>query len=253
MVEALRAVGISKGDVIFSHVSLLSLGLSQHDVVETFIGALKEVIGEQGSFLTPAYSYSFCKGDSYSPKATKSEVGALSNSLVFKYKMERSIDPLFSVVGFGPHLGELFNELPTSSFGSDCIYERLLKLDAKICNFGLSFFYFTPIHYLENKLEVPYRFNKLFSGDLVLDDRRVPLTWEYYVRHLFEGSIPNCQLLHDLSVKRKVTSEAKLGLGSIYTASLRGLYQLASNLIEQDTWCLVNGTEESFLRFIQRQ
>ncbi|MFT2111494.1 AAC(3) family N-acetyltransferase [Marinomonas sp. 2405UD68-3] len=247
IVDSLRSLEISKGDVVFSHISLLELGLCQSDVVDTFISAMKEVIGEEGSFLTPSYSYSFCNGKDFDPLTTKSEVGAFSNALISRHKMARSIDPLFSLVGFGPHTAELFKALPPSSFGEDCVYERLLKANAKVCNIGISFFCFTPIHYLERTLNVPYRFDKVFSGTCILENERIPIEWDYYVRHLNECCVADCSLLHNESLKRGITSQASLGLGQVYAAPLAQLYKLAENLIKQDQWCLVQGNSESFI------
>jgi aminoglycoside 3-N-acetyltransferase len=247
IISALKAAGIKEGDILFSHVSLLELGLCQTPVIDTVISAIKEVIGIEGSFLTPAFSYSFCSGQDFDPLTTKSEVGAFSNALLFDYKMARSVEPIFSLVGFGPHLTELYKDLPSDSFGKGCIYERLLKLNAKVCNIGLSFIYLTPIHYLEKQLDVPYRFDKTFTGSIKQSDNEtIHIDWVYYVRKLVDGSGPDCSLLNNECLKAGKSTQVSLGLGHIYVGSLIDIYDVAQKLMAKDPCSLIQASDKDF-------
>lgn len=241
VIDCLHDLGVTQGDVIFSHVSLLNIGFCQSDPIKTIIEAFREVLGSSGSFLTPAYSYSFCKNQSFDPQLTKSDVGAFSNALLKEYSMRRSEDPIFSVVGFGPHIDELFCNLPPTSFGPDCLYERLETLGAKVCNIGLSLFYLTPIHYVEQSVGVPYRFNKYFPGEIVLDGTRKHVEWEYYARYLTEASEPNCSTLEREGVKAGVCKIGFLGVGEVHLAPMPAYFDLARSLLREDPWFIVNG------------
>jgi aminoglycoside 3-N-acetyltransferase len=242
IVNALKAIGVKEGDTLFSHVSLLKLGFCQSDPIPTLIAAITEVIGETGTFITPAYSYSFCREESFSPINSESQVGAFSNYLIKELNMQRSMDPLFSVVGFGKNIATLFENLPSTSFGQDCLYERLHKLNAKVCNIGLSLFFLTPIHYLERKLKVPYRFDKEFSGIIEHMTQKQNITWEYYVRQLCEASLPDCAPLELEGVKLGICKKQTLGLGNIHITSMKEYFSLASKLIKIDPWFLAKGS-----------
>jgi aminoglycoside 3-N-acetyltransferase len=246
IINSLKACGIKKGDLLFSHVSLHSLGLCQtRTPVETLIEAIKDVIGEEGTFITPAFSYSFCSEEVYNPKTSVSTVGAFSNHLIKQLNMSRSVDPIFSVVGFGAKIDSLFHELPPTSFGNDCLFERLLNSKAKILNIGLTLFYLTPIHYLERTLNVPYRFDKNFSGIIEIDQQRSKLDWEYYVRDLSPESIPNCTPLQLEGFKAGICHKETLGLSEIYVVSMQEYFQLASTLIQKNPWYLATGSVDA--------
>ncbi|MFT5755364.1 MAG: aminoglycoside 3-N-acetyltransferase [Alteromonadaceae bacterium] len=243
IVNALKAIGVKEGDTLFSHVSLLNLGFCQSDPITSLIAAIKDVIGESGTFLTPAYTYSFCRNEIFNPLVSESEVGVFSNYLIKELNMQRSIDPLFSVVGFGKNIATLFDKLPPTSFGEDCLYERLHKLNAKVCNIGLSLFYLTPIHYLERKLKVPYRFDKEFSGIIEHDvTQKQNITWEYYVRQLCEASLPDCAPLELEGVKLGICKKQTLGLSNVHLVAMKEYFSLASKLIKIDPWFLAKGS-----------
>ena len=246
IVNCLRELGVERGDVLFSHISLMPLGFCHGDTVETFIEALKEVLGSEGTFLTPAYSYSFCDNEIFDTNVTKSKVGAFSNALLSKAFTQRSVDPIFSVVGFGKEIKSLFSNLPPTSFGADCLYERLLSRKAKVCNFGLSLFYFTPIHYLERLHQVPYRFDKTFSGQINDSQQKNAIEWQYYVRHLGNESLPDCSSLEAEGFKQGIVKRQQLGLGQVTITSLVPYFALASTLIEQNPWFLAKGPEKIF-------
>ena len=38
------------------------------------------------------------------------------------------MDPMMSICGIGPLVKELFYKLPFTTYGEDCLYERLLKI-----------------------------------------------------------------------------------------------------------------------------
>ena len=89
IVNCLKALGVQKGDILYSHVSLLKLGFCKSDPLEALLSALKEVLGKEGTFITPAFSYSFCSDDTYNPRTTDSSIGVFSNHLIKKLNMHR--------------------------------------------------------------------------------------------------------------------------------------------------------------------
>ena len=84
--QALVAADVRRGDTIFSHISLLKLGLigdarTPQEMVATFTSAITNILGPEGCFITPSYSYSFCKGEPFNLSTTPSDVGPFSNQL----------------------------------------------------------------------------------------------------------------------------------------------------------------------------
>lgn len=251
IIKSLRQVGIVEGDLIFSHIALLPLGLLKEmqdgeSLVEVFVDAIKSVLGPEGSFITPTFSYSFCNSAPFDTYLTPSAVGAFSEAFRRLNNVTRSEDPLFSVAGFGPHLIRLFSDLPNSSFGSNSFFYRLLFEPCKICNIGLDLRFLTPIHALEQSLNVPYRFDKLFSGEL---NGRSSL-WQYYVRFMCENSEPNCLPLQQVGESMGIVKHAKLGRGQVYSVNFQEYVEIAKKEIDVNPWFLTKGpalTNENLL------
>ena len=68
---------------------------------------------------------------------------------------------MVSVSGSRPLIKKIFKNLPYTSYGKDCLFERLLKLkNLKILSLGLGTGWAPFFHYVENLANVPYRFKK---------------------------------------------------------------------------------------------
>ena len=64
---------------------------------------------------------------------------------------------------------KIFKNLPHTSYGKDCLFERLLKLkNLKILSLGLGTGWAPFFHYVENLANVPYRFKKTIQEDYFL-------------------------------------------------------------------------------------
>jgi aminoglycoside 3-N-acetyltransferase len=241
--QALVAADVRRGDTIFSHISLLKLGLigdarTPKEMVSAFTSAIADILGPEGCFITPSYSYSFCKGEPFNLSTSPSDVGPFSNQLLQDPKVQRSREPIFSVAALG-NVGDLFADLPHSCFGADCIYERLLKRQAKIVNIGVSLSYLTPIHHLEYTIGVPYRFNKAFRGLIKTEnDHYLEEEWVYYVRDYDQPSTPDCSELEREGLRSGLAQKAKLGLGYVTSASIDRYFSLAEKMISRDPWYL---------------
>lgn len=237
-VSAFYKAGIKANDVVYSHVGLLQLGfpLEMRDGLSAFdviYRAIREVIGAAGTFLTPTYTYSFCDGEYYDPDLSESKIGAFGNYFRKQENVVRSLDPIFSVAGSGPLARQILENLPNESFGSDCVYARLEQVDAIQCNIGVDLFFSTSVHYIENSLKVPYRFNKLFWGQLTRDGRPQYVPWIYYVRVLGKHSFPRFDRLQAELIKTKQCAVEPLGLGFIYKVPIKILFETARNMISQ--------------------
>ena len=89
IVEALSNVGLKLGDTAFFSTSLGMIGKAegvnnQDELNSLFFGAIRNVIGAEGTILVPTYSYTF--GDSsknnpkiFDPLTTPAKVGPFPN------------------------------------------------------------------------------------------------------------------------------------------------------------------------------
>jgi aminoglycoside 3-N-acetyltransferase len=190
IVCALRAAGARRGDVLFTHSSIATLGvpevgLDADAIAAMFLAAFREVAGQDGTWLLPAFTYSYTKDEIFDPLTVPptNDMGLLPGVLWRHPDAVRSLDPIFSVIAFGAHAHELTAGVPTSCFGEDSTFARVLELDGAICNIGIGSFS-TLMHHTEQKLNVPYRHLKRFRGISVLGGERRGTSISYNVRDL---------------------------------------------------------------------
>lgn len=246
LVDALRAVGIVEGDIVFSHVGIGMLGYPREGRnVETGYRVLKdallEVIGKDGTWLVPTYSYSYCENEVYDPSSSPSAVGEFTNYFRKLPGAKRSLDPIFSVAGIGPRTDEIISDLPYDCFGEDCVYSRIIRRGAKICNIGVGFRYATFVHHVEQMLNVPYRFRKTFCGKTLLNGDLKEESWVYNVRFLVENSLPDLNKLEEQARQLQLVRAARVGLGEITCIGCWDMYNLCAENIKRDPWFLAAG------------
>ena len=244
--SALRQVGIGRGDIVFSHTAPAALGLpagvrAPDDVFAVIHAAIRAVIGDEGTFLVPAYTYSFTKGQAFDPASTPSAVGRFPDWLREQPGALRSLDPMFSVVGVGPKAERLFRDLPADSFGPGCLYERMLEHSAKIVNIGLDLNYLTFIHHVERELGVPYRFEKIFHGRMKVGDQWRDIAWTYYVRHLFTNTEPDLTRFLRLANERGLRRSAPVGKGAVAAMACRDIRRVMHEAHVADPWFMAKG------------
>ncbi len=244
--NALLAAGLKRGDTVLSHVSLSSLGIAREMLegknparllYETILG----IIGPDGNFLTPTFTYSFCRNEIYDPDVSPSTVGAFGEWLRKEPGIVRSLDPLFSHCGAGPDLVRLFANLPNTSFGADSLYERLSRAKAKVCNIGLSLDWVTARYHADWKAQIPYRYEKLFSGQIRQGETLTPASWLYFVRVNIPETEEIYNPIQDLALEMQLVSPIRLGLGEINAIALEDYYALCAEGIRRNPWYTVQG------------
>lgn len=139
IIAALRESGIEKGDTVFFTTGLGMIGIpplavdSQDKLNQMFLEAIKEVLGEAGTILVPAYSYTFGKSSLrnlavFDPQTTPAEIGSFPNYFLRQPKVIRSFDPMVSIAGCGPRAKEFLEDLPATSYGEGATFSSRRKV-----------------------------------------------------------------------------------------------------------------------------
>jgi len=241
LIAALRSAGVRKGDILYCHVGMSNIGVPTEQLqgatkFSVIYDALMEVIGSQGTLLTPTFTYSFCHGEIYDPEESPSKVGYFGENLRKLPGAQRSFDPLFSSAGIGPRVDELFRDLPNESFGSGCLFDRLGSAGGKLCNIGVDLFFTTANHYVQEMVGVPYRFPKLFFGQVRRGGMLVKQSWIYSVRTLGDYSLPRFDQMQPEAVKKGMCKVVPVGKGNIVSIRMRDMYELFSARLRKDPW-----------------
>lgn len=251
VVEALRNLGISPGDLLVCSTSLGLLGLAegantQEDVNALFFSALREAVGVNGTLLVPTYSYTFCRSTAsapmtFDPLTTPSEIGPFPEYFRKQEGVIRSSDPLFSYAGIGPAAPELFRDLPHTSYGNDCLFDRLSKTDAKLCNIGIGTGWALFIHHVDWLSSTPFRYEKLFFGNILRSGVPEKTSWVYYVpiRHP-SGGVSSYKIGSDAE-KEGLWRYTPVGRGRIYVAAYAEYFAYMRARKAIDPWVTAQG------------
>lgn len=252
LTDAFIKVGIERGDCVFLHVCLDELGnvepSSRPDQTnEQLLGALQAVVGSEGTVLVPTYTFSFCEREVFDVQNTATSGGPWSRSADFlEYFRKlpgtvRSADPIHSVAGLGPKAEELLTNLPNTCFGRGSVFERLMKADGKICLIGASLEEATFRHYVEELVQVPFRFKKLFTGYIREGDKLRKTGWVYNVRILSDNGYPQCPALEEKAIATGKCRVAVLGKSDIKAINCREYFHLIEDELMKDPWSTARG------------
>jgi aminopeptidase-like protein/aminoglycoside N3'-acetyltransferase len=220
---------------------------SGKEVCETLYSAMREVIGTEGTMLLPAFSFSFYRNEDFDAQTTPSIQGAWSSSLEFtEYfrrlpEVVRSVDPILSVAGLGPKAENLLTRLPNTSYGTDCLYERLLKSGGKICGIGVDLGDASFLHYVEEAVGVPFRYKKLFTGRIGQNGKLSKQGWISSVPIYAENGLPDGTRLEEMARSEGLCRVANVGLGEVVSIDCRSFYELISREIAKDPWLTARG------------
>lgn len=178
-----EALGIEEGMVVLCHSFLPSLGRlmpTPSVVVETMMDQL----GPSGTFIAPAFSYSYFRNEVYDVEQSPSTVGVLGDLVRAWPGAVRSLDPNFSMAAVGGQAAALMRRDTIHSFGPGSIYDKLMQADMRVLLLGVDFTALPLFMHLEKLHAVPYRYDKTFTGLTRSRGRTVPDSTVHFVRDL---------------------------------------------------------------------
>ncbi len=151
-------LGVQQGDTLLIHSSIDKLNLAFPFFV--IIPLLKDVLGENGTFLLPTYpkqtSYKFLKsGEIFDIKKTPSFTGALNEFVRRQPKSIRSLHPTKSVAGIGINIDAITNTHHLSPYPYDKTspYYKISEFNGKIIGIGVDTTYLSAVHCVDDILK----------------------------------------------------------------------------------------------------
>lgn len=165
------ASGVKEGDTVLIHSSLsrtlrrykdAGIPLTPADAVESFLQA----VGSQGTMVFPLWNFDFSRGVPFDIRNTPSQMGALTEAGRFHPQAVRTGHPIYNVAAIGKASREFRGLVNFSGYGEESPFALVHKMKGKVAvldvveNDSVTFY-----HYVEEMLNVPYRFHKRFVGD----------------------------------------------------------------------------------------
>lgn len=167
--EHFKALGITKGDILLVHSSILDFGrvekFSKEAQLFCFYDAIMETITDEGTLLVPAFFYEYGKFampfDTKKSPVSKS-LGVFSAFVASLQNAYRSPHPIMSLAAVGKKAKEITQSKNPFCFGVDSPWQKLHAQNAKILMLGTAKG-MTFSHYIEHMIGVPYRYIKIFN------------------------------------------------------------------------------------------
>ncbi len=238
-VDALKAIGIQRGDTIFVHSDILTFGklrIFERDILlKTLLDAFKESVGIDGTIVMPTFSYSFCKKEIYDIENTKSTVGALTEYFRKQPDVSRTAHPIFSVAIWGRQRKDLL-DIGKDSFDESSVFGKLRRMGGKFVFFGAPFDSCTYIHYIEQLHGVPYRHIKTFRGKIRNRSGEYEDEYTYFVRGLDEEIVLDLPKVEKYLLEKSLMKATRLGYGRILMVESEILFKDGCRLLDQDIY-----------------
>lgn len=184
--NALIDIEADKCKYLFIH-SEINFGLpnpelSKKELLGHILDVLKKLNVE--NILVPTFSFSFCNREDFDVQNTKSSMGIFSEFFRKQSGARRSIDPLMSVSMIGKDYS-VIDDIGDVSCGEGCTYDLLRKKgNVKFLFLGNKMSdCMTYTHYVEAVKNVPYRYKKAFTGNVINNSVKEEKTYYLHVRY----------------------------------------------------------------------
>ncbi len=155
----LRSIGVREGGVLLVHTSLSKLGFVWGGA-PAVIGALRDVLGPQGTLIIPTHTWEWMnKGCRvFDAKELPGCLGVLPEVFRKQPGVLRSLHPTHSVAALGPATQRLLegHEAADTPCGTGTPYAKLLEEDGQILLLGATLDSNTAFHTLEAQCGFPH-------------------------------------------------------------------------------------------------
>ena len=168
--KCLLDVGAADCETLFIHsdimFGILAKGVRRTELLETLYQAIASL--KVPNVIIPSFTYSFCNHEKYDVLNSKTAMGAFNEYYRKKENRYRTRDPLLSL-SVPASLKALFENISEHSLGKGSGLDIVHQMkDVKFLFLGADMAScFTYVHYVEKMLDVPYRFDMAFEGDII--------------------------------------------------------------------------------------
>lgn len=244
MKEALYQCGVRQGDTLMVHSALFRLGLlgdvDIDSMYESIFDIFMEYLGNKGTLLVPSFYYEYARfgtsWDRENSPASKS-VGGLTQYATSRDDKIRSLNPLFSVTGFGYNAENICGGGSATAFGTDSPWDRMTTYKAKILSFGRpNFIPGTYLCYILQRYGVPYMYNKLYETECTSHGSPISQKPTAFVRYLDYDLEWDHLKFAKRVYEKELAHVAPLGRGKIVQYSCKDVFELATECLNSDLY-----------------
>ncbi len=240
IVNCIQSLGIINGDGLLVHSAVQYLG-KPGGGIGAYYDALLSVIGPEGTVVVPTFSFSFARTGQFDIKETPSEkMGALSEFVRLLPGAVRTRHPMQSFAAVGKLAEELGKRDTPSAFDAGSAVELMIESRFKLLLLGADIQAASVIHYSEQRVNVPYRYWKDFSGKVKTGVQWEKKTYRMFVRDLNIDPALKIHPIQDELERRNMWHQSKLNYGWFATCLMHDFVQVADEMLARDPWIFVS-------------
>ncbi|RDU73055.1 hypothetical protein CQA66_02130 [Helicobacter aurati] len=235
---SLRKIEACNSEYLFIH-SALNFGIPLLPKQE-ILKHLSDILLKLGAkyLIVPTFTFSFCNKENFDRVHSKSSMGMLNEYLRKLDIAKRTRDPILSCAIIPCSSQSVPSDLlllGKHSCGKDSIFDRLHYAErVKFLFFGNRVHdCFTHSHYVEEQLQVPYRYNKEFSGYIIDQDKQEWETFILPVRYANVKAFSDDTLSKALDAHRAI-KRTTLGNGSLEIVEEKQAYTIIADNIRNN-------------------
>ena len=193
----------------------------------------------KGTVIVPSFTYSATNNEIFEIDKTPSKTGDFSEMFRLIKGVHRSRHPIFSISCFGEYAQYYNDSLITDCFGKDTFFDKLYINNVKILTLGCSLDRVTFAHYVEQKLNVSYRYFKYFKAHIKDEKTMKEITVRYFVRNLNLNTCLDLNNLESKSIQTEKLIKKPFGRLLARLISADDFFNQASELIKKNEYALI--------------
>lgn len=243
ILETLKRIGADEADMLFIHTDIMFGRPNPQLGRRGYLRELYNVLMGLGvkTLVFPSFSYSFCNGENYDVRNSRTSMGALIEYIRKQPGAYRSLDPILSMVAVGKGVDFLKYDIGHNALGKGSGFDLLHnEKNVKFLFFGADFSEcFTYIHHIEKVLDVPYRYDQYFSGSIT-DYNGHSFTHEHSIHTACGGvKLKNFHALKKSLEKEGYLQVSPLGDLEIACISEKNVYKEVTRKIKENPFSFV--------------
>jgi aminoglycoside 3-N-acetyltransferase len=238
-----KTLDISRSDTIVIHGDAgIAFELKDQEIkdrVPYLIDLLIDFVGNDGTLVVPAFSYSFTRKEDFDVDNTQSCIGAFSEVFRLHPLTQRSKNPNFSFSSIGKNSEQYSNARIDDCFGASTAFDLMFKQNAKIVCLGCDFNRITFAHYVEQKIGVDYRYVKSFPGNIIYNGLTENIINTYYVRSLDFETQGELNEVKKRALKKGFLRIANFGRFPVLSIEAKNFYSVSKELLAENPHALI--------------
>ena len=242
--DKLREVGVREGDGLLVHSALHLLGRPIGGM-QMYLDTLLGMTGQAGTLVVPTFNFAFARGEEYHPDETPAvNMGAFSEFFRQQPAARRTTHPMQSFAAIGAEADVLAGYDTPSAFDDGSAADHMVRQGYKLLLLGADIQAASILHYAEQRVTVPYRYWKDFSGRLWRDGAVQEAVYRMYVRDMEIDARLEIYEVETVLREEGKWSAVELNYGKISLVSLADFVEVASRLLAADPWRWVTNPPE---------